>query len=76
MVAVTTPLDVRLPHRSVRRADVRHAPTLGVVPSASMLTGGAFGLVWFWIPLTLLIVAVSSIPSVIGFLPPASFSST
>jgi signal transduction histidine kinase len=32
-----------------------------------MLTGAAIAVVWFWIPLTLLIVAVSSIPSVVGF---------
>ncbi len=40
---------------------------LGVVPSASMLTGAAIAVVWFWIPLAVLIVAISSIPSVIGF---------
>lgn len=32
-----------------------------------MLVGGAVGSVWFWIPLGLLIVGVSSIPSVVGF---------
>src|ERR671916_1837298 len=41
--------------------------TIGVVPTASMITGAAIGLVWFWIPLTILIVGVSSIPSGIGF---------
>lgn len=41
---------------------------LGVVPTASMVTGAAIALVWFWIPLTILIVGISSIPSVIGFL--------
>ncbi|MDX1892985.1 sensor histidine kinase [Mycolicibacterium sp. 050158] len=40
---------------------------IGVVPSASMVVGAAIGVVWFWIPLGLLIVGVSSIPSVIGF---------
>lgn len=40
---------------------------IGVVPTASMITGAAVALVWFWIPLTILIVGVSSIPSVIGF---------
>lgn len=40
---------------------------LGVVPTASMIIGAAVGMVWFWIPLALLIIAVSSIPSVIGF---------
>jgi signal transduction histidine kinase len=32
-----------------------------------MVTGAAVGMVWFWVPLTILIVAVSSIPSLIGF---------
>jgi signal transduction histidine kinase len=41
--------------------------SLGLVPSASMLTGAAIAAVWFWIPLTILIVAITSIPSVIGF---------
>jgi signal transduction histidine kinase len=41
---------------------------LGVVPSASMMAGAAIGVVWFWIPLTFLIIGVSSIPSVVGFL--------
>jgi signal transduction histidine kinase len=40
---------------------------IGVVPTASMITGAAIGLVWFWIPLTILIIGVSSIPSGIGF---------
>ncbi len=46
------------------RAPVRH---LGVVPTASMITGAAIAVVWFWIPLGILIIGVSSIPSVIGF---------
>jgi signal transduction histidine kinase len=40
---------------------------IGVVPTASLLTGAAIATVWFWIPLTILIIGVSSIPSVIGF---------
>lgn len=32
-----------------------------------MIVGAAIGAVWFWIPLTILIVAITSIPSVIGF---------
>ena len=40
---------------------------LGLVASASMLAGAAIAVVWFWIPLTVLIIAISSIPSVIGF---------
>ena len=46
---------------------VGRASTLGVVPTASMITGAAIATVWFWIPLTLLIIGISSIPSVIGF---------
>ncbi|HNP56013.1 MAG TPA: histidine kinase [Gordonia sp. (in: high G+C Gram-positive bacteria)] len=41
---------------------------IGVVPTASMLLGALIGVVWFWIPLGIAIVALSSIPSVIGFL--------
>ncbi|MBI5338051.1 MAG: sensor histidine kinase [Mycolicibacterium rufum] len=40
---------------------------LGLVPTASMVIGAALGSVWFWIPLGLLVIGVSSIPSVIGF---------
>jgi signal transduction histidine kinase len=40
---------------------------IGVVPTASMITGAAIALVWFWIPLTILIIGISSIPSGIGF---------
>jgi hypothetical protein len=40
---------------------------IGIVPTASMVTGAAIGVVWFWIPLTILIIGVSSIPSVVGF---------
>ena len=32
-----------------------------------MITGAAVAVVWFWIPLAILIIAISSIPSVIGF---------
>ena len=41
--------------------------TIGLVPSASMLTGAAIAAAWFWIPLAILIAAISSIPSLIGF---------
>src|SRR5690349_9299284 len=47
------------------------APTparhIGVVPTASLLTGAAIATVWFWIPLSILIIGISSIPSGIGF---------
>ena len=48
-----------------------HAPRvrhIGVVPTASLLTGAALGIVWFWIPLMILVIGLSSIPSVVGFL--------
>jgi signal transduction histidine kinase len=32
-----------------------------------MITGAAFAVVWFWIPLSLVIIAISSIPSLVGF---------
>lgn len=65
MVAVTTPVDA-VPAPPVT-TDTRRFRPPGLIPSAAMLTGAAIGLVWFWIPLSLLIIAVSSIPSVIGF---------
>ncbi|CAN3130148.1 sensor histidine kinase [Mycobacterium sp. smrl_JER01] len=48
-------------------APARHR-ALGVAASASLLTGGALAVVWFWIPLVILVIAISSIPSIIGFL--------
>jgi signal transduction histidine kinase len=56
-------LDEPLP----RQDDTVPTRRIGVVPSASMLTGGAVGVIWLWIPLTILIVGISSIPSVVGF---------
>ena len=43
------------------------ARNIGVVPTASLLTGAAIATVWFWIPLAILIIGISSIPSGIGF---------
>lgn len=64
MVAVTA----SSPPAPVAVSDATSPPrTVGLVPTASMLTGAAVGLVWFWIPLGLLVLGVSSIPSVIGF---------
>jgi signal transduction histidine kinase len=40
---------------------------IGVVPTSSLLAGAAIATVWFWIPLTILIIGISSIPSGIGF---------
>lgn len=67
MVAVTTPFDAA-PVPPVATAETPRARVLGPVPTASMITGAAIGVVWFWIPVSLVIIAVSSIPSVIGFL--------
>ena len=39
---------------------------IGLVPSASMIAGAVISTVWVWVPLTILIVGVSSIPSLIG----------
>jgi signal transduction histidine kinase len=44
-----------------------HARNIGVVPTASLLTGAAIAAVWFWIPLAILIIGISSIPSGVGF---------
>ncbi|MGE2717682.1 histidine kinase [Mycolicibacterium litorale] len=64
MVAVTA----SPPPAPVASGDAMSSPrTLGVVATASMLLGAAIGVVWFWIPLGLLVLGVSSIPSVIGF---------
>lgn len=60
---VTTTLDMPLP----RQDDPAPVRRIGLIPSASMLTGAALGVVWFWIPLTVAVIAISSIPSVLGF---------
>lgn len=49
-------------------ATVARPRNIGVVPAASMVTGAAIAVVWFWIPLAIMVIGVSSIPSVIGFL--------
>ena len=72
MAAVTDIDAVTDPGPAVARepADVLppHNRAIGLVPSASMITGGAVGAVWFWIPLAILVIGISSIPSIIGFL--------
>src|SRR5689334_22284866 len=45
----------------------RLSPHLGVVPTASMITGAALATFWFWIPLAIFVAGVTSIPSGIGF---------
>ncbi len=69
MVAVTStpapPTTVDVPDTAVTEpSPARH---IGLVPTASMITGGAIAVVWLWIPMTIMVVGISSIPSVIGF---------
>lgn len=71
MVAVTPDAVADPPSPSDSVADAGTPARLrpaGLVPTASMITGAAIAAVWFWIPLAILISAVSSIPSVVGFL--------
>jgi len=68
MVAVTDTIPDATPAPAPADEAVSAAPrNIGVVPTASLLTGAAIATVWFWIPLTIMIIGVSSIPSVIGF---------
>ncbi len=69
MVAVTdtSPDASTAPMAAVEQAVASPPRNIGVVPTASMITGAAIGLVWFWIPLAILIIGISSIPSIIGF---------
>ncbi len=66
MVAPT--LDTTLPAPSTSDADAPPPGRIGVVPSASMITGAALGVVWFWIPLTILSSPSHRSRRVIGFL--------
>lgn len=43
-----------------------HRRPLSVAASASLLAGGALSVVWFWIPLAILVIGISSIPSIVG----------
>ena len=65
--AVTAPVGVQ-PHPGPPTRPMSRLAAIGVAASASLLVGGAFATVWFWIPLAIMIVGISSIPSVIGFL--------
>jgi signal transduction histidine kinase len=68
MVAVTTPNPAPpAPLETPKPANGSPARHIGVVPTASMITGAAVARVWLWIPLTILVVGISSVPSVIGF---------
>ena len=70
MVAVTntSPEATITPVETENQTPQTPARSIGVVPTASMITGGAIALVWFWIPPTILIAGASSILSVVGFL--------
>jgi len=69
MVAVTSnpapPTTVDVPDIDI--ATPRPDRHIGLVPTAWTITGAAIAVVWLWIPLAILIVGISSIPSVIGF---------
>ena len=68
MVAVTdTSPDATPAPAAVDGDAAAPARNIGVVPTASLLAGAAIATVWFWIPLTILIIGISSIPSGIGF---------
>ena len=69
MVAVTDPGPdtAAAPAGSGEDAIAPRTRAVGLVPTASMITGAAIALVWFWIPLGILVIGVSSIPSGIGF---------
>ena len=69
MVAVTDTSPAAAPAPVVASGQAVESPArnIGVVPTAALITGAAIALVWFWIPLTILIIGISSIPSGIGF---------
>ena len=68
MVAVTDTSPDATPAPAAGYGDAAApARNIGVVPTASLLTGAVIATVWFWIPLTILIIGISSIPSGIGF---------
>jgi signal transduction histidine kinase len=68
MVAVTDTSPDAIPAAAAADEPVTsHARNIGMVPTASLLTGAAIATVWFWIPLAILIIGISSIPSGIGF---------
>ena len=67
MVAVTDTSPEATPASAAVDGAAATPRNIGLVPTASLLTGAAIATVWFWIPLTILIIGVSSIPSGIGF---------
>lgn len=65
MVAITSDAPVIAPTEPAPPQRFRH---IGVVPSASMITGALLAVVWFWIPLSIIVIGISSIFSIVGFL--------
>jgi signal transduction histidine kinase len=65
--AVTEAIPVAMPEPAAAVAPPQPR-AISAAASASLLTGGALAVVWFWIPLAILVIGISSIPSVIGFL--------
>lgn len=63
--AATDPAPV-LSSGSVSDAPPRRR-AIGVAPTASLITGGVLAVVWFWIPLAIVLIGISSIPSIVGF---------
>jgi len=65
MVAITSVAPVTAPAEPAPQQRFRH---IGVVPTASMITGAVLAVVWFWIPLSIMVIGISSIFSIVGFL--------
>jgi signal transduction histidine kinase len=65
MVAITSSAPATVTAEPAPQQRFRH---IGVVPTASMITGAFLAVVWFWIPLSIFVIGISSIPSIIGFL--------
>ncbi|MUM33287.1 sensor histidine kinase [Mycolicibacterium sp. CBMA 361] len=66
MVATATTPTSAEPTNLTTAPPAQYTRPLGVVPTASMIVGAVTGTIWFWIPLALMIITISSIPSVIG----------
>lgn len=66
MVAVTETSPAASPAPAAFDDGVAPARRIGVVPTASLITGAAIASVWFWIPLMIVVLGISSIPSGIG----------
>lgn len=65
MVAITSVAPATAPAEPAPPPRLRH---IGVVPTASMITGALLAVVWFWIPLSIIVIGISSIFSIVGFL--------